>query len=129
MARAASISDFVVPVDDIGSFTFGRRNFRGQIASDIEFARLTEGVTTIDEVLEMFCRAMADLKTFTVQAPADWDVDELDPFDQDSYAKVLKVWGALRDKEAAFRQGTGTDGKAGGQGAGGDGGVVVPPTV
>lgn len=133
MARAAKPTDFVLPVDGLGTFTFAKRNFRDEIACSVEYARLTEGEAAIlDEGTLLYCSALSDLKVLTVTAPDGWkadQLDDLDPFDENDYARVLKVWGALRDKEKTFRRGAGQGGEAGRQGAVGDGGVVVPNQV
>lgn len=133
MARAPKPTDFILPVDGLGTFTFAKRNFRDEIAIAVEFGRLSEGESeTLGDNLRMFCSAMADLKVLTVDGPERWrpaQLDDLDPFDPQDYADMLKVWGALRDKEKTFRRGAGQGGEAGGPGSGGDGGVVVPPTV
>lgn len=133
MARAAKPTDFVLTVDGVGTFTFGRRTFRDEIAAGVEFARLTEGqADLVDDDLRIYCSAMADLKVLTVDAPAGWnaaELDDLDPFDEVTYANVLRVWGALRDKERSFRPGHAKGGQAGGEGPGLDGGVVVPGSV
>lgn len=125
-----SANDFTLPVENIGTFTFGKRTMRDQVAIAVEYGRLTEGAADLmEEETTIFCRALAQLKVMTVQGPDGWNPDNLDPFDPDSYAAVLKVWGALRDKEVTFRPGAQSGGTGAGPGSGGDGGVLVPPQV
>ncbi|MNF19326.1 hypothetical protein D3C80_2240330 [compost metagenome] len=40
-------------------------------------------------------------------APEDWDIEAMDPLDEDTYATLLKVHAALADKERSFRKGKG----------------------
>lgn len=104
MSRAPSPTDFVVTVDGIGTFTFAKKSFRDQLAISAEFARLTEALPIVPDYLAMVASPMAALRVLTVVAPNDWDIDALDPEDSESYTKLMKVWGALRDKQASFRR-------------------------
>lgn len=100
-----SPTEFVADVDGIGQFTFARRTMRLEIKAKVEFRRLTEG-EPLDEFTMTFLEAIADLKTMITDPPKGWrpeDIDKFDPFDDESYGKVLKVWGALREKERPFR--------------------------
>lgn len=131
MARTPRPTDFPVTVDGIGTFTFARIAMREQIAIGVETARLCEGLPlgSLDPSFQNLIGWIAELKTLTVVAPDGWDIDGMDPFDQDSYAQIAKVWSALRDKQNSFRPGYGKGGQAAGEGAGGLGGVLVSPEV
>jgi hypothetical protein len=98
------VQKFTVTVDGLGEFVFARRNMRRNIAIGVETSRLNEGVD-VGEFLEVFIAATATLKCLTVSAPDGWDIDEMDPFEADSYSKVMSAWSALRDKEESFRKG------------------------
>lgn len=115
MARLPNATtDFVAPVDGVGTFTFAKKSFRDQVAIEVEYARLTEGVETVTNFLYNIATAMATLTVLTVTAPDGWDINALDPEDDESYMKLMKVWGALRDKQSAFRKAA----KPGSEGAG-----------
>ncbi|HCE08542.1 MAG TPA: hypothetical protein DEQ40_08070 [Oxalobacteraceae bacterium] len=124
-----STTDFVVPVDGIGTFSFAKKSLRDQIAIESEYNRLTEGQDNVTTFLWNIASATASLKVLTIAAPHGWDVDALDPEDPESYINLMKVWGALRDKQASFRQA----GKPAVQGEGqapiSDAGVLVPAQV
>lgn len=120
MAREPRTTDFVAQVDGVGIFTFAKRDMRDNFKVRAEYVRLTEGVTPTgdDDFMDIFAGAVAAIKVLTVEAPAGWEIDALDPFDDENYGKVMKVWEALRGKELTFRPN-----RAGvqnpGQGAGG----------
>jgi hypothetical protein len=103
--RESKTTDFLAPVEGIGEFIFGKRNLRDEVRASMELRRLTEGLEC-DEFTTTFCRALADLKVLTVKCPKGWepdDLDDMDPFSEETYANVLLVWSALRDKEEPFR--------------------------
>lgn len=102
MAREGSAADFQVDVDGIGTFIFGKRSMRDEIKIQVEYARLIEGVEPT-EWLALVAGWISVLKVLTVMAPPGWDIDELDPLDDASYAKLGKVHKALTDKERSFR--------------------------
>lgn len=117
MPRAPKPTDFTVPVEDIGTFTFASRTMRDEIALQVEFARMIDGVEPT-EWLRVVCGWMAAFKVLTVRAPEGWDLDTLDPLDQDTYVRMKRVYDALTEKERSFRPGSGAAGEAGGQAAG-----------
>lgn len=101
-----SPNEFVAEVPGIGQFTFAKRTMRLEIRASVELRRLTEGVV-MDDFTLTFLRAMADLKALILQAPDGFnpsDLDDMDPDDDDTYGRILKVWGALREQEATFRR-------------------------
>jgi hypothetical protein len=104
MSRSASDTDYHLDVDDVGHFVFARRMMRDEMRIAAEFSRLTEGVDTPTTYLAQMCTWMATLKVLLVEGPTGWDVDTLDPLEQDSYDKILLVYGALRAKEEDFRR-------------------------
>lgn len=119
MARIPnSATDFVVPVDGIGTFTFAKKTMRDQIAIEVEYSRLTEGIETVTNFLWNLASSVSVLKVLTVTAPDGWNLDALDPEEPESYDKLMKVWSALRDKQASFRKGNQGDGAAPGAEAG-----------
>jgi hypothetical protein len=114
MPRTAQKTDFSVPVEGVGLFVFGRRTMADEIKIHVEYSRLTEAVQPTPW-LDQVATWLATLKVLTVQFPEGFDLDALDPLDEDVYAKLLKVYAALTDKERSFRRGSGEAGKASGE--------------
>jgi hypothetical protein len=103
MAREEQATDYVVPVKGVGDFRFGRRTMRDQMKIQAEYSRLTEGIETPTEFFAVIAGAMATLKVLTVTAPDGWDIDEMDPLEEDTYNNLVAVHAALRQKEESFR--------------------------
>lgn len=108
--REGNASDFQADVEGVGSFTFGKRTMRDEIKIQVEFARMVEGVEPTQWV-SLVCGWISSLKVLTVNAPDGWDIDSMDPLDDETYQTLLKVHTALRDKERSFRSGTQTGDK------------------
>jgi hypothetical protein len=108
MSNAPGSKQFVVDVDGVGVFTFARRNMRTELAIAAEFSRLSEGIASPTAFLETVGGWIATLKVLTLKAPDGWDLDELDPLDDASYAHLMNVHAALRAKEDSFRRVPGT---------------------
>jgi len=103
MARKPQESDFMVPVDGIGNFTFGRRTMADEIKIQVEFARIIDGVEPT-AWLSTVGGWLSVLRVLTVRAPADWDIDGMDPTDDETYAKLARVYDALIEQERSFRR-------------------------
>ena len=107
MARISKDTDYIVPVEGIGNFTFGRRKMADEIAIQREYADIIGGVpatawlATVGTWLSAF-------KVLTVRAPAGWDIDEMDPLDDETFEKLKRVYDALCEKELSFRRKPGT---------------------
>ena len=104
MARLSAPNDFQVTVDGLGAFTFGRRTMRDEFAIAAEYSRLTEGIKTPTDFLHFYARAFSTVKVLQVEGPAGWNVDNLDPQEDASYAQLISVFDALRAQEADFRR-------------------------
>lgn len=115
MPRTAQPTDFVVSVENVGQFTFGKRTMRDEIAVQREYARILDGVEPTNW-LNAMAGWLSALKVLTVRAPDGWDIDEMDPLDTETYAKLNAVHAALVDKERSFRPGTKPAGEASGAG-------------
>lgn len=129
MARSGSDTDFTVNVDQVGDFLFAKRTMRDEIKIQVEYARMIEGVEQPTEWLALVAGWIAALKTLVVKSPDGWDIDEMDPLDDETYAKMARVHRALVEKERSFRSSTGQADKAAGEVQVVDGGVLVPPQV
>jgi len=116
MTRDKSASDYEITIDGIGTFMFARRNMRDQFRIQAEYARLTEGVSPIPVDLDIAAQAVSCLNVLTVSAPETWDISAMDPLEEESYAKILQVYGAVRAREESFRRGDKKDGAPAGQG-------------
>ena len=116
MARKGSDTDFDVSVEGIGVFRFGKRKMADEIAIQVEYARLIQGVDPTDWLANV-CGWISTLKVMTVRAPEGWDIDDLDPLDDETYLKLANVYGALTERERSFRSGQGKTVQAGGSGA------------
>ena len=103
MARKPQETDFSVPVEGIGNFTFGRRTMADEIKIQVEFARIIDGVEPT-AWLNTVGGWLSTLRVMTVRAPADWDIEGLDPTDDETYAKLGRVYDALIQKERSFRR-------------------------
>jgi hypothetical protein len=122
-------NEFTFNVEGVGTFTLARRNMRRESAVGAEFSRLTEGVETPSPWLSMVAGWISALKVLTLKAPDDWNIDELDPLEEDSYAKLGKVHAALREKEDSFRGKANKPVEGSGAANGEVNGVLVSPQV
>lgn len=102
MSRKSAIDDFNVSVDGIGNFVFARRTMRDEMKIQVEYARYIDGVTPTDWLASV-AGWMAALGVLTVSAPEGWDIDEMDPLDNDSYTKMATVYSTLVKQERSFR--------------------------
>jgi len=116
--RTPSATDFTVDVPEVGSFSFARRMMRDEIRIAVEYSKLTEGVETPTVWLDTIATWLSTLKVLTVRSPEDWDLDGMDPQDEETYRKLLLVHRALREKEGSFRRPANPVGTAGGAAAG-----------
>jgi hypothetical protein len=93
---------FSIDVECEGRFVFRKRNMKLGLAVMAEEARiLPEG--TEDAGLRGMVRAYALVKVQLVEAPAGFDLDELDVDDDASYRRLAAVAMALAEKEAELK--------------------------
>lgn len=127
--RNPSRNDYEVPVEGIGNFTFARRAIGDELKIQAEYARINDGVSQPTPWLYSLATWFSALRVLMVKAPDGWSLEELDPLEDESYAKIKQVYEAMREKEDSFRRKPGAGSKAPGQGDGKDGGVLVPEEV
>ena len=120
---------FSVPVEKIGTFVFRKRAFRDNFAVQAEYVRITEGVENPGDNMAFLARSWAAIKVLLVEAPEGFDLEALDPYDDESYMKLVAVGAALSDKEASFRPRSAKNGAQGGAGNVADPGIPVPSPV
>lgn len=101
MARLRSPSDFVVEVEGIGKFTFARRKMADEIQIQRKYAEIAGGVEPT-VWLSTLAEYLSTLEVLTVSAPADWDLDEMEPLENDTYKRLERVFVALREREERF---------------------------
>lgn len=128
MARQPKPTDFRLTVPDVGDFVFAKRTMRDEIATQVEYARMIDGVTPTPW-LEAVCGAMADLTVLSVKDPDGWDIEAMDPHDPETYAKLISVHRGLLNKERTFRGGSSKAGEEAGSGAVQDDRVQVSAQV
>lgn len=103
-ARAPKNTDFDLTVEGVGRFVFGRRTMGDELAIQREYSSIIQGVTPTDWLMTM-AGWLSVLRVLTVRAPEGWNLEEMDPLDEATYANLFKVYTALRDKEGSFRLG------------------------
>lgn len=122
--RAPSDKDFRVPVEGVGDFVFARRSLADEIAIQVEYARITQGVPNPTMALFTLALAMATFRVLMVSCPPGWDLDGLDPLDDEEFGQIEKIYTALRGREDSFRKGARKGSEAGSAGDGSDGRVL-----
>lgn len=128
LLRKPAENDFTVDVEGVGTFRFGRRTMRDQINIEVEYARIIDG-TKATAWLQTVGGWLSDLRVLTVMAPKDWDIDNMNPLEDETYATLAKVHKALAAKEVEFRLRPKQASQAEGAGVGEDATVLVSPEV
>lgn len=100
--RPASKDDFVVSVEGIGDFTFGQRKMSDHTRILVEYSRITEGVAPTP-LLDAIAGWIAPIRVLAVRVPAGFDLEELDPLEEATYDKLMRINSALSAKERSFR--------------------------
>lgn len=109
--RAPQKSDFNVDVQKIGLFVFARRTIRDNFSIRGEYNRLTNGNYDSDgNVGDLSALAFVTINYLAVSQPEGFSINDLDPVVDDNVDdKLLTIFAALREKEAAFRPGHGKE--------------------
>jgi hypothetical protein len=99
---------FKLDVDGIGDFMFREKSFRDQVkiesmASEI-LGRSIVNMRPDELGLAAVALGFAHLSVLTVDAPAGWDLEKLDPVEEESAEKVMQVYGRLKEELARFRR-------------------------
>lgn len=122
-------ANFSVPVPGIGDFMFRRRSFRDGVKIRAEYEALTGGLADPSEGLHLIASAWSAIKVLLVEAPASFNLEALDPDDDEAYARLIRVGAALFEKESSFRRPASQAGATAGPAGSGNNGVCVPPPV
>jgi len=104
MLKKPKPTDFLVDVADIGSFVFARRTMADEIKIQVEYADMIAGVPPTQWLSDL-CGWISVLRVLTVSAPKDWNIDEMDPLEKETYENLMLVFLALRSQEETFRKG------------------------
>lgn len=128
MARVPNSTDYTIDVDGVGRFTIGRRKMADELAIQREYAAILGGVEPT-RWLETVGSWLSTFRVLIVFAPSGWNVDEMDPLEEDSYERMKRVYNAISEKELSFRHKSGAGSEGRGQETAGDNRVPVSPEV
>lgn len=92
-----------ITVEGIGEFAFRRRTLGDQMRIEGDSDRMLGGPVS-DPGLRGISLALATLGRLTEMAPEGWDIEAVDPLDENAVARILKVHEALRAAEDEFRR-------------------------
>ena len=129
--RFPSDTDFSVPIEGIGQFRFARRTMADEIRIQSEYAKYLNGAEATPWLASV-AGWLATLRVLIVRAPDGWqpeELEQLDPLDEQVYAKLSQIHGGLRDAEREFRRKPDARGQGAGAGDDRDGRVGVPAPV
>ncbi len=124
MARLPKTTDFYIDVEGEGRFRIGKRDMKSEMEIQREYASFAGGVEPT-VWLETLSEYLSTLRVLIVEGPETWDMDNMDPLDNDTYTRLGRVFVALREREESFRarhngagQGTGAGSDSERSGAG-----------
>lgn len=126
---------FEVEVDGIGRFVFLHRTIERDLAIGAVVRRIGVPPAQDDEsdYFGFIAQAYATIKVLTKESPADWNLLQMDPLDENTYPKIMEVYTAFKDAENRFRGVVVEGSKKARPGDAADAGVLVsaevqPPT-
>ena len=128
MARQPKANDYYFDVKDIGRFRAARRTMAIEVEIQREYASMAGGVEPTAWLITL-AEYLSTLRVLVVDAPEGWDMENMDPLDDETYQQLGQVFSALREREETFRRKPGAPGKESGQANGEHGGSVVSPDV
>jgi hypothetical protein len=94
---------YPITVESVGTFECRRRTLRVEIKIGAEFSRLTEGEEKIPSWLRELCEVVSTVKVLVAKGPDGFDVDAMDPQDEETFGKLMAVYSAITAAEARFR--------------------------
>ncbi|EJH8717654.1 hypothetical protein NF539_004894 [Escherichia coli] len=112
--RLSKPSDYFETVEGIGRFRFARRTLADELQIQRKYAEFVGGVEPT-AWLATLSEYLSTLAVLTVEAPEGWDIDNMDPLDNDTYSKLARVFVSLREREERFRSGAGANSKGQGE--------------
>ena len=100
--RLPQKTDFYETVEGIGRFRFAKRRLSDELQIQRAYAEYAGGVEpTI--WLATLAEYLSTLRVLTVEAPENWDLDNMDPLEEATYQNLARVFIALREREETFR--------------------------
>ncbi|EMD0638863.1 hypothetical protein VPZ60_004279 [Salmonella enterica] len=126
--RQPKPTDFYIDVPEVGRFRIAKRSLMLEMEIQREYASFAGGVDPTAWLVTL-AEYLSTLRVLIVESPDSWDMDNMDPLDEDTYEKIGKVFFALREREETFRGNAGTHRKAAGAADGEHGGPLVSPDV
>lgn len=126
--RRPQATDFYETVEGIGRFRFARRKLADELQIQRLYAEYAGGVEPT-AWLATLAEYLSTLNTLTVEAPEGWDMDNMDPLDNETYQKINRVFVALREREETFRGKSGAVGKGTGAQDAEQRGSLVSPDI
>lgn len=126
--RNAGSNDYSVAVEGLGNFTFARRKLSDELRVQAEHSRIVDGVEPT-VWLHNLATWMSTLRVLMVSAPMGWDLEELDPLENDTFEQINAVYMAMRAKEDSFRKKSGKGSEGASEGNGEVGRVLVSSEV
>lgn len=92
-----------VDVDGVGQFEFHHRTLTLQVGVEAILNRMLDGPVS-DEKLLYVARAISTVKKLAIKWPEGFDLEAIDPIDENEVGSVLKAYGGLLEAEANFRR-------------------------
>lgn len=128
MARQPKANDYYIDVNGIGRFRCARRSLSIEVEVQREYASMAGGVAPTAWLMTL-AEYLSTLRVLIVDAPEGWDMENMDPLDDETYQKLGRVFAALREREETFRGKPRTAGQAESPANGEHSGSVVSPDV
>lgn len=92
-----------VEVPGVGVFLFRHRTFRDSIRIAAEVEQMLGFQAGVSGGLQSVAAMFATLTTLLDQAPAGFDMENMDPLSDSSLSRLEEVYLALREAETTFR--------------------------
>jgi hypothetical protein len=102
--REPSKNDYSVMVAGVGNFIFARRTLGDEISIQVERSKILDGTEHPTDFLWNLAVWMSALRVLMVKAPADWDLESLDPLEAETFDQISRVFLEMRNKEDSFRR-------------------------
>ncbi|EDY2030040.1 hypothetical protein GTB64_004482 [Salmonella enterica] len=101
--RKPLATDFIENIEGIGRFRFARRTMADEMKIQRLFSEYTGGVDATVWLLTVG-EYLSTLRVLIVEAPEGWDIENLDPLEDETYEQMGRVFVTLREREETFRR-------------------------
>lgn len=102
LPRKPSLTDYPIEVEGVGTFIIARRKMKDEIEIQRGIARILDGVDATNW-LNNIGSWMSTIEVLTVKYPEGFDLEELDPTDEQTYINLSNIYAEIRTAEARFR--------------------------